>query len=98
MGMTTTNHEFSQIMTAASTKTVTNESSSISQKRANSTHDLALDTDVERKQITEPIRTRVKGPGGKRLPSRFKKMKIDDLLITCIKIVELKLVLKILNF
>ena len=48
-----TNHEFSQIMTAASTKTVTNESSSNSHNlKQQSAHDLALDTDVERKQIT----------------------------------------------
>ena len=40
-------------MTAASTKTVTNESSSNSHNlKQQSAHDLALDTDVERKQIT----------------------------------------------
>merc|ERR1711879_202445 len=68
---TTTNHEFSSIMTSATTTGATTEL--LQKQHHNTQHDPTLDTDIERKQITEPIRTRVKAPGGRRLPSRFKK-------------------------
>jgi len=73
---TTTNSEFSQLMTSASTATKTSSSITNSKQKEQSVvavHDPTLDTDVERKQITEPMRARVKAPGGRRLPSRFQK-------------------------